>query len=62
MTAMKPNDLLRAWKKSTAIDRIDACRMMLRIHGFLSDNENESVKRRIAKWIEQHEADDDASR
>ena len=40
---------LPAWKSETTAERIHKCRMMLHLHGFLTDAENERVKRRQVK-------------
>ncbi|MCK9569381.1 hypothetical protein M0R72_10625 [Candidatus Pacearchaeota archaeon] len=53
---MKPYDLLRQWKAEAAIDRVEGCRILLHIHGFLSDSENYKVKKRIEKWHEKQAA------
>jgi hypothetical protein len=47
---MKPYDLLRPWKAEAAIDRVEGCRILLHIHGFLTDAENQKVAKRVAKW------------
>jgi len=50
MTGMRASDKLHPWKSDYAVDRVDACRVMLAAHGFLSEAENERVKKRIDKW------------
>ena len=52
---MKPSDKLMAWKSGTALELIEACRVMLSLHGFVSDAENEKIKQRIRKWITKNE-------
>ncbi len=47
---MKPKDTIPEWPKTNAAARVDACRTMLALHGFLSDTENERVAKRIDKW------------
>lgn len=52
---MKPSDKLKSWNKSDAYDRIESCRVMLHLHGFISEAENKSVKDRIYKWMKKHD-------
>ena len=52
---MKPDDILRAWKKETAVDRLHGCKTMLHIHGFLTEAESIRVHERLLKWIEKHQ-------
>jgi hypothetical protein len=40
----------KEWHCETNLDRINNCRVMLLLHGFLSDDESERVKTRILKW------------
>lgn len=47
---MKANDTIPKWEEMIAAERVDQCRMMLHIHGFLSEAENERVNARIEKW------------
>jgi hypothetical protein len=47
---LKPTDKLPAISRSSAIDRIQFCGAMLRIHGFLTDAEGQSLHLRIARW------------
>ena len=51
---MKPTDRLRAINKDTGLGRIEYCRAMLTLHGFLSDGETDKVKDRIKKWCKRH--------
>jgi len=51
---MKPKDKLKAWKSEAAYDRVHGCRVMLRMHGFLSEGENAKVVQRINKWVKKH--------
>ena len=51
---MKPSDKLMAWKREAALDRIEGCRVMLNLHGFVSDAENEKIKQRIRKWVKKN--------
>lgn len=46
----RPNDMIRGTGKQTMLGRLDYCRAMLCLHGFLSDGENEKIKQRIAEW------------
>jgi len=47
---MKPYDLLKSWRSESAVDRVEGCRVLLHVHGFLTDGENEKVAKRIARW------------
>lgn len=51
---MKPDENIGPWKASQAFIRIDACRVMLSIHGFLTEAEERKVKQRIDRWIKKH--------
>ena len=53
---MKPHDKLFAWKKESALDRIHACKVMLHLHGFMTDPESKRVNDRIVKWVEKHQS------
>lgn len=55
---MKPTDILFAWKKESAIDRIHGCKVMLHLHGFLTESEALRVRNRIRKWEEKFKKDD----
>ena len=47
---MKANEKIPAWEETICAERVDECRMMLHIHGFLSESENDRVNARIEKW------------
>lgn len=47
---MKATDKSPAWEEQIAAERVDQCRMMLHVHGFLSDSEDARVNKRIEKW------------
>lgn len=51
---MKPAESVEVWKKSSALDRVQMCRVMLHLHGFLSGAENDRVQQRIKKWVEEY--------
>ena len=51
---MKPNDIIMAWNKESALSRIDGCECLLRIHGFLTEAESKRVQQRVLKWVEKH--------
>lgn len=57
MTRLKPNALMPQWDQQMAIDRIFNCRVMLSMHGFLTDAETERIHMRIVKWIEKSKHD-----
>ena len=48
---MKPNDKLPAWKAGPALDLIEACVVMLNLHGFMTDAERVKVDARVRKWV-----------
>lgn len=52
---MKPLDKLSAWVKSDALTRIEMCRVMLGLHGFLTRAEEQKVEKRIKAWIERNQ-------
>ena len=43
-----------AWGSETVAQRLDHCRAMLNIHGFLSEAENDRVSARIERWAANH--------
>ena len=47
---MKPGDKLRAIQADVAVERVEYCRAMLHMHGFLTEGENRRVKGRIRVW------------
>lgn len=47
---MKPKDRSPEWEPTIAAERVDMCRALLHIHGFLSDAEDRRVNARIEKW------------
>lgn len=51
---MKPEDILRAWPKEPAIERLHGCKVMLVLHGFLTEAEAKRVHERMLKWVEKH--------
>jgi hypothetical protein len=54
---MKPLDKTMSLPAQTFFERIQYCRKMLVIHGFLSDAENEKAHKRIAKWVKENTAE-----
>ena len=38
-----------AWPAQTRLDRLDACRAMLYIHGFLAERENANIRIRLIR-------------
>ena len=52
---MKPDSILFAWKKEPAIDRLHGCKVMLAVHGFLTDAESKRVHERLMKWVAKHQ-------
>lgn len=47
---MKATNKIPAWRSTSAADRVDQCRSMLHIHGFMTEAENDRVNARIEKW------------
>ena len=52
---IKPNEIVKVKEQQNARDRIIYCARMLYYHGFISESENEKVKKRIRKWLDQHD-------
>ena len=50
---MTPDKPQPKWPEERAVERIDRCRLMLQLHGFLTEVEGRKVLMRIAKWNEQ---------
>lgn len=48
---MTPEGTVPKWPSEPAVRRLENCRKMLNLHEFLSDAENERVRKRIQKWI-----------
>lgn len=44
-----------AWPPETCLSRLQSCRVMLALHGILTDEENERCKKRIAKIANEEE-------
>lgn len=51
-----PNKQAAKWPVVTIGERIQACKSMLSIHGFLTDAEAERVQKRIDDWKRQEAA------
>ena len=51
---MKPTDKLSILKSSNALDRIEYCRSLLGIHGFITESEEEKIRARILKWCDKN--------
>ena len=47
---MNTTDNMMAWPKEKAIDRIESCLVMLRMHGLITPAESKKVSQRIKKW------------
>jgi len=47
---MKATDTIPKWPAEIAAERVDQCRAMLHIHGFLTESESNRVNARIEKW------------
>lgn len=54
MQTLKPKEKARVWRSKSAFERVEDCRFMLRVHGFLSDSESDRVTKRIDKWLAMH--------
>ena len=48
-----PEQLQPVWWTENFISRLQSCRVMLALHGILTDSENERCKKRIAKTSQQ---------
>lgn len=51
---LDPNKKPQVWKCKTLSERMQNCRAMLALHGFLTDAESERVCERIFEWRRQH--------
>lgn len=45
-----PNEPAADWIDQTVEERLRACQVMLRVHGFTTDHENTLVRARIDRW------------
>ena len=45
------NTTVQEWESETFMQRIDRCRAMLSLHGYLTDSENRSVRLRIQEAV-----------
>lgn len=54
METLKPTDSAQYWSANPVHERIEDCRFMLRVHGFLSDAESDRISKRIEKWLAMH--------
>lgn len=54
METLKPMEPAAPWNDKNLYERVDQCRFMLRVHGFLSDAESDRVTKRIDKWLAMH--------
>lgn len=48
---LRPEDPVRPWRCDDAEERVSSCRAMLYLHGFITDAQNEQIKRRIKRWL-----------
>ena len=51
MTPLDPAAKCKPMKSIDMLDRIEFCKTMLYLHGFLSEAEKRKVTARIQKWI-----------
>lgn len=51
MSSLKPDEPANDWTQQTAAQRFNTCRVMLYIHGFISDAEKARIDARIDKWL-----------
>lgn len=51
---MKPDSKMKPLKADNGLGRIEHCRVMLLIHGFLTQSESNKVKARVIKWCAKH--------
>jgi len=54
MHTLKPKETASTWRGKSAFERVEDCRFMLRVHGFLTDAESDRVTKRIDKWLAMH--------
>jgi len=53
----KRTDKVVEWKSETFMLRIDKCRAMLSLHGYLTEAENNKVRSRITKVLKEQDKD-----
>ena len=51
---LKPTDDIKAWDTCKVHERIDDCRFLLKVHGFLSEAESDRVLKRMDRWLRLH--------
>lgn len=56
--SVTPDFVFQALPRQPARVRIECCRIVLRLNGFLTNAENERVRRRIAKWVSEESEDE----
>ncbi len=62
-TSLKPQSDPGDWlEHKSMLQRVDACRVMLTVHGFITAEENRKVKLRMRKWLLLNEMLDEARR
>lgn len=54
MATLNPREKPKDWHSLSVFTRIEDCRFMLRVHGFLTDAESDRVTKRIDKWLAMH--------
>ena len=54
METLDPKKAAKPWNHETIYERVDDCRFMLKVHGFLSESESDRVIKRIDKWLAMH--------
>lgn len=42
------------WKSCRVVDRIDDCRLMLKMHEFITESESDKIIARMDKWVRMH--------
>jgi len=51
---MKPDAAIPTWRKENAYERVLACALFLKVHGFISDGERQKVHKRMLAWLQKH--------
>ena len=51
---MKPTEETCSIEWKNCLNRVEENRSFLHIHGFISDSENEKVRKRVLKWCEKN--------
>jgi len=54
LKTLDPVKIIPKWKADKTWERVDLCRFFLKVHGFISERENQRIRRRMNKWVILH--------